>query len=162
ARYVAELGLHHAMTLMHRSGDRLLKDARRDDYTTTLEIDSTGRVTALKGEDVANSLNVTPPNLASEAGGGRPLGQLGGLVPSYRVRIDGFKFLPRTQANDAKAALSSGEGDCIMHFSARGYIADKALPTDEELSDDERFADFVLKAAAPMPAYANHCKRWNP
>ncbi len=157
ARYVAELGLHHSMTLMNRMGSQILNRVRGPNYQSILLIESDGRVAAVRPEDRDNPLgvwNLPPPDLLDNA-----LGHFG-MQPSYRVEVDGFTFIPDNVGNDGKAAMEGGEGRCMMHFTAHGYIANVVLPSPEQLDADERFAEFTLKAAAPLPAYAVDCRRW--
>jgi hypothetical protein len=155
ARYIAEMGLYHAVTLMEQKwGD--VMPLRGGDPTTRIEVLSDGRVRVLDaaGQPLGNAATFPVPAYYQARAGGAvppaPLGRFGEgarLVPSYTVTIDGF----------APAAARPGFGAeqleentfCLMHFTARGYIADQALPTAAVLQragTDNLFAEASVTA----------------
>lgn len=159
ARYIAELGLHHAITLMQQDGENLLRlrGLRTDSH---LVIDSAGRVAAVDdaGDEVANLARPAPSLLAA---GPEALGQFGGgsgLVPSYRVRVDGFTPGPPMAGFGLHETKREARADfCLMHFTAEGFVASTALPDQEQLnaeSGDERFAEHRVSAALVLGPYA--------
>jgi hypothetical protein len=168
AQYIAELALHHAVTLMQQDGENLLRlrGLQTDAY---LEVDSSGRVTAYNaaGNQIAQQPRPAPPLLGA---GPTALGQFGqgsGLVPSYRVRIDGFTPGPPLPGYGMHETKRETRADfCLMHFSADGYVAAVALPTEEQLNAggaDERFAEHRVSAAIVLGPYAGGtCKTLAP
>jgi|JI10StandDraft_1071094.scaffolds.fasta_scaffold152704_2 hypothetical protein len=155
ARFVAEVGLYHAMATMRGEAENLL--ALRVPFAdSTLEIESTGIIrvrTAADGEGAVQNRPV--PELLDD--GPAALGDLAtsGLVPSYRVVIDGFTLVQAAQLVGEEIGAGGGEneGFCLMHFTSTGYVADRPLPTPEELEGadaEARFAEHRVKAAVPL------------
>ncbi len=158
ARYVAEVGLYHAVTLMNLQGDKALLNRLPDQR---IRVDSAGAVVRVSDDGEVNVDGVAAaPDLFE--GDPPPLGPFaGGLVPSYRVEVDGF--MPA----GAPAGEEIGASDkifCRMEFTSRGYIAAQALPTPEQLASAdarERSAEVELKASmvlGPYPKTVN-CNR---
>ena len=175
ARFIAEAGLYHAMTLLQRDGANLvgLRDAPglEDGFLVVESPRGEGlagqrsEVLVLdQNEVVRNRVSRPAPGFLNE--GPSALGVFGdasGLTASYRVVISGFQPWACPPGFDENALKEQGEGCCLMHFESRGYIADAAVPTEEELAGDiaaERFAEHGLKAGAVMGPYSvRGCQR---
>lgn len=171
ARFVAEVGLYHAMTLMKNEGEGLLT-LRVPHPDSVLEVESTGAVVVRSEPSPAGNVRATenraaPPLLNGDGGDPEALGQLaGGLVPSYRVVVEGFTPVQNSQIAGQEIGLGAGEngeGFCMMHFTSIGYIATNVLPTPEQLiggDAEERFAEHRVKAAVPLRvANRNLCRQ---
>ena len=171
ARFVAEVGLYHAMTLMKNEGETFLT-LRVPHPDSVLEVESTGNITVRSEPSPAGNARATenraPPALLNGEGADPvALGQLaGGLVPSYRVIVEGFTPVQSSQVVGQEIGLGAGEngeGFCMMHFTSIGYIATSALPTPEQLLSvdaEERFAEHRVKAAVPLRvANRNLCRQ---
>lgn len=171
ARFVAEVGLYHALTLMKNEGDNLLRP-RVPHPDSVLEIESTGDV-VIRTEPSPNGLaratiNRDAPDLLNANNTPDALGDLGGgLVPSYRVVVEGFTPVQAAQMAGQEIGLGAGEngeGFCMMHFTSIGYIARTTLPTPEQLlgaDAEERFAEHRVKAAVPLRlADRNLCRQF--
>ncbi|MGK0358897.1 MAG: hypothetical protein ACI9U2_001191 [Bradymonadia bacterium] len=171
ARFVAEVGLYHAMTLMKSEGDNLLT-LRVPHPDSVLEVESTGTINVRTEPYPAGNVRASedrpvPPLLNGEGADPAALGQLaGGLVPSYRVVVEGFTQVQNSQIAGQEIGLGAGEnneGFCMMHFTAIGYIATAELPTPEQLQTvdaEERFAEHRVKAAVPLRvANRNLCRQ---
>ncbi len=145
ARYVAEAGLHHALTLLTSKGQALM--TLRASNSQLLEIDSNGRVAAIEVEEngdvqVGNTEDHASPDLLDGALGA--FGGNSGLVPSYKVWVDGFVLSSALPGDDIKNRT------CLVQVTAFGYVADEALPQPADIAGDERFAEHALKAAAKI------------
>lgn len=156
ARYVAEVGLHHAITLLAQEGDNLLR-LREDAPTSTIEVESDGTVRIL--DPAGNQIAVQdrpPPDLLTGA-----LGDYGGVVPSYRVRVEGFTRAASPAGQGVGDEGNSNEKFCAMSFSATGFIADKALPTDEDLdnaTNQTQYAEHRVKAGVVLGPFQAPCE----
>lgn len=171
ARFVAEVGLYHAMTMMKNDGESLLS-MRVPHPDSVIEIESTGTV-AVRSEPSpagvarATANRDTPPLLNGQPGQPAALGDLaGGLVPSYRVVVEGFTPVQSAQIAGQEVGLGAGEGGegfCLMHFTSIGYIATAALPTVEQYDTgdgEDRYAEHRVKAAVPLRvANRNLCRQ---
>ena len=171
ARFVAEVGLYHAMTLMKNEGETFLA-LRVPHPDSVLEVESSGTITVRSEPSPLGNARATenrPPPPLLNGNGGDPvaLGQLGGgLVPSYRVIVEGFTPVQNSQIAGQEIGLGdgeNGEGFCMMHFTSIGYIATNELPTPEQLlgaDAEERFAEHRVKAAVPLRvANRNLCRQ---
>ena len=167
ARYVAELGLYHVATLMNRANlDYLLRrrELRAAGEVLRLRFNSDGTVEYFHGSD---ALPVNPNTAAATApvapfivdDGVRPtaLGKFGenaGLVPSYRVELDGFTALTPIGSSCSEGNAALCPKDCLVEFTATGYIARNALPNDADLNAanvQSQFAQQTLKAVLKVP-----------
>lgn len=153
ARYVAEVGLYHAMTLLAQEGDNLLR-LREADPLSTIEVRSDGLVRILDKDGNQLGQQARPaPDLLDDA-----LGDYAGVVPSYRVRVEGF-----TRAAPP-AGFGAGEGNelfCAMSFTATGFLADDALPEKEALdgvATDTQFAEHRVKAGVVLGPFQSACR----
>lgn len=148
ARYVAEIGVHHALRLARDKTEALL-GARASDQT--IEVDSAGAVKKVR-DDVKDDIEGMPGAPAVLAVEPASLGAFQvGIVPSYRVTIDGFVPV-------AAASGAVGEVDCQMSFTSQGFVASEALPADLAAIDPEaRFATYTIRVIQqfPMPAGAS-------
>lgn len=160
ARFVAEVGLYHAMTLMKNEGDNMLR-LRLPHPDSVLEIESTGNVVVRSAPSPDGQARATEnreaPDLLDGENTPAALGDLaGGLQPSYRVVVEGFTPVQASQIAGQEIGLGAGEngeGFCMMHFTSVGFIATNPLPTPEQLLGDdaeERFAEHRVKAAVPL------------
>jgi hypothetical protein len=173
ARFVAEVGLYHAMTLMKNDNESLLS-MRVPHPDSVLEIESTGTV-AVRSEPSTAEGSITrasanrdaPPLLNGQPGQPAALGDLGGgLVPSYRVVVEGFTPVQNAQLAGQEIGLGAGEngeGFCMMHFTSIGYIATTLLPDNDAYETDDaedRYAEHRVKAAVPLRvANKNLCRQ---
>lgn len=170
ARFIAEVGLYHAMTLMKNEGDNLLR-LRLPHPDSVLEVDSTGDVNVRTAPSPDGQVRATedrdPPDLLNADNTPAALGDLaGGLVPSYRVVVEGFTPVQASQVAGQEIGLGAGEngeGFCMMHFTSIGYIANNPLPSPDDLlagGADDRFAEHRVKAAVPLRvADRNLCRQ---
>ena len=151
ARYVAEMALYQVITFMNQQGGLALQP-RMAFRNSSIEIDSSGRVAILDvdGNEQFNT-QVTLPDFLGQ--GPNALGRFGegsGLVPSFRVTVDGFRPGPLPPGN------SQGQGGslfCQMEFTARGYVADEPLPTADEYDTArarELYAEATMRAASVL------------
>jgi len=169
ARYVAEMGMYHAVSLLQAESAALL--ALRDQPRSRLEIDSAGgvRVRHADGSPGPQAVRPVPALFTAVAGGPVPppaLGQFGqgaGLVPSYRVEVDGFVPAPPQPGYGIDELRKNKETFCLMQFTARGFVADVALPDQarfERVNRESVFSEFNLKAAVVLgPVAVNLCSR---
>lgn len=154
ARYVAEVGLYHAIALINqRQVDEVLA-ARQPGWR--VEIDSTGDV-RLVDRDGNAQLTVQKPVPGFLTEGPNPLGQFGessGLVPSYRVTVEGFLLGRPPAGTDLKTRY------CQLDLTARGFVANEALP-DEAIFNSARgvaeFAEFTLRAGTVVGPEIPNC-----
>ena len=171
ARFVAEVGLYHAMALMKNEGENFLS-LRVPHPDSVLEVESTGNIIVRSEPSPGGNVRATenrpaPPLLDGVGGDPAALGQLGGgLVPSYRVVVEGFTPVQNSQIAGQEIGLGAGEngeGFCMMHFTSIGFIATNTLPTPDQLRGgdaEERFAEHRVKAAVPLRvANRNLCRQ---
>ncbi|MCA9545237.1 MAG: pilus assembly PilX N-terminal domain-containing protein [Myxococcales bacterium] len=151
ARYVAEMALYQAITFMNQQGAVILQP-RMTWRNSSVVIDSSGRV-AILDEDGNEQFNtqVVLPDFLGE--GPNALGQFGqgsGLVPSFRVTVDGFRPGPLPPGNSQP---TGGSPFCQMEFTARGYVSDEPLPTAADY-DTARgralYAEATMRAASVL------------
>ena len=124
ARYVAESGLYHAITLMNREGSNLLplRDAPGlqgggivvESTDVDAGVGRTSRVVVQdrEGADITVLTRPAPPIFTE---GPAPLGdvtQRVGLQPSYRVNVSGFQPWGCPAGFDEAALAEQGEGCC--------------------------------------------------
>ena len=169
ARYVAEIGLYHAITMMNREGSRLLPSRDTANMVGSRIIlksprssppearaDVTFRTQA--GEEVV----VAPRSRVAPAvwNGPNPLGIFGetsGFVPSYAVEVTGFKPWSCPAGFDEAALAETGQGCCLMHFESKGVIARTEHPSADEYASEDginRFAEHVLRAGVVIGPFS--------
>jgi hypothetical protein len=161
ARYVAEVGLYQAITLMQQDGDKLMA-MRRGLRFSYLILDSKGIAQAYDADD--NTLGPAKPMgdpamLGAPAALGAALSTA--LQTSYRVRVDGFFVGPPPPGNSAGGNATPGQIFCMMQFTAAGYVADRELPTREQLLERggaDRFAEAEVKAAVVLGPFGGDCR----
>lgn len=141
ARFVAETGAHHAITLLQQQGSYLLNIRRPGDV---LELNSQGLLTYIHRnaagiENVRQQLNTEPFTGLTE--GPSPLGELRGQRASYRVRIEGITDGPPPPGQElSQTDLGTPrQSYCLVQVSSYGYLARVDLPQNErdQLTDDE-------------------------
>ena len=156
ARYVAELGLHHAITLMQQQGNYLLRLRQGNEY---LVIKSDGVIDYYRRNNagVANkqrSIDLPPFPALNE--GPTALGSIKTRVPSYEIKVEGITqgTAPSGQELSQSDLGTTRQHFCLMHFSARGFIAEQTLPklNPNELSDEEWKASLELVAEHRLKA----------
>lgn len=171
ARYVAEMGLYHAMTVMATDGARLL--ALRDQRNAVLELDSDGVWTTLYapdfvvlGPDSLGPGELTPPEFF-DGGGESPLGAFAvgaGLRPAYRVRVEGFTPGPAPAGNpDLQPGGEGLEGYCFLQFTSHGYITTgDEVPSDDDFEGLSRdlTAETRLKGALVLGPFNRDLCQW--
>lgn len=157
ARYVAEMGAHHAATLIQQQGTYLLSLRQPNDL---LEIDNLGNVRFI-ARNVAGIEQVRHIVQTGEfeglIDGPAPLGNLGTQVPSYRVRIEGITDGPPPPGQEmSQSDLGTPKQSyCLIQLSSRGYVARIDLPQNEReqltqeqwLRAAESIAEHQIKAA---------------
>jgi hypothetical protein len=151
ARYVAELGLHHAITLMQQQGNYLLRTRQGPEY---LVIKSNGDVDFYKRNaagDTIKQRTIQLPIFPALTEGPKPLGLIQNRIPSYEIKVEGFS------AGTAPAGQELSQSDlgtprqhfCLMHFSARGFITEQSLSqlNREDMNEEEwrRSLDLVAE-----------------
>lgn len=160
ARYVAEVGLYHAVTLMQQQGQVVLQ-ARSDNQT--VEIDSSGAVSTVAGNDknAVAAVAGVPPVLTT---GPPALGAFqAALVPSYRVKVDGF--VPSTTGLVGEEIGNDGAAQpvfCRAEFTSEGFVASEALPVNlNDIDPEARFAMSSLKATVVIGPFnpGTTCRR---
>ena len=119
ARYVAEIALNHAITLMQQQGAYLLTQLQPNDF---LQLTSTGEMRfiqrALNGEETLRRTINLPPFPALEDGP-EELGVVQLNVPSYTVRMDGFAQGPPPPGQELSPTdLGTPQPlFCLIHFN---------------------------------------------
>ncbi len=157
ARYVSEVGLYHAVTLMQQRGAEVLRLlAGRQG---TVEIDSAGAVRARDVDDNVLGQANYPAQQVLNAGPAATGLANAGMQLSYRVTVDGFAPGPVQPGYDPLEIRNNGEVFCMMQFTAQGYVAPQALPTRAQLDPAnveqraaaaDTFAEHSLKAAVVL------------
>lgn len=157
ARYVAEVGAHHAATLLQQQGSYLLALRQPGDL---LEVDSLGRIRYISRnpagvEQVRHIVETDPfPALIQ---GPAPLGDVGTHIASYRVRVEGITDGPPPPGQElSQSDLGTPrQSYCLIQLSSRGYAARTSLPENERealteeqwLQAAEGVAEHQIKAA---------------
>lgn len=161
ARYVAETGLSAVIAAMR--GNAGLETTLLGSWhaasaagPAAIVVDHTGSARVVRldeaGEPVGGPLTQVQLRVAPLLDRGpNPLGlagQAGALRTSYEVRIEGMKRWGNTSSD-----VNNEEGDCLMHFVARGTIASRTVDEDgfEAARDDVRFAEHTLRAGVIIP-----------
>lgn len=171
ARFVAEAGIYHVATLMTRGGLPYLQ--RREELRGPAEVmrirfASDGAVQYFRGSSTnPEPAQPGPAETATvpatlQAGGGRPdpLGQFGanaGLVPSYRVELDGFTSIDPVGGPTCDGDPALCAKDCLVEFTATGYLARVPLPDDvvfNQRNVTDQFAQQTIKALLKVPVSA--------
>jgi hypothetical protein len=162
ARYVAEVGLYHAITLMQQEGAILM--GLRARAVNRLQIDSTGAVRSVNGQgNEEQAVERAAPQVL--AAGPAPLGphMAADLKTSYRVTVDGFSPGPAPAGYDKEELARNGEVFCLMHFSSRGFVANAdGPPGSGELQGRnaaDRYAEHGLEAAVVLGPFASDACR---
>ncbi len=166
ARYVAEAGLYHAITLLNRDGPNILSSRSGPGADKSRFVVESARgpattsVVSLLSENGARLVQIERPAPQVFSVGPAALGLAGtasGLLPSYRVEVSGFQPWACPPGFDEMALQEQGEGCCLMHFESHGMIADKELPNEEDLTSfgaADRFAEHRLKAGVVLGPFS--------
>jgi hypothetical protein len=133
ARFVAEMGAHHAITLVQQQGSYLLGLRQPGDL---LELNSQGLLSYINRnpagiENVRQQLNTPPfPGLTE---GPAPLGELRSQHASYRVRIEGITDGPPPPGQElSQTDLGTPrQSYCLIQVSSHGYLSRLDLPETE-------------------------------
>jgi hypothetical protein len=133
ARFVAEMGAHHAITLVQQQGSYLLGLRQPGDL---LELNSQGLLSYINRnpagiENVRQQLNTPPfPGLTE---GPTPLGELRSQHASYRVRIEGITDGPPPPGQElSQTDLGTPrQSYCLIQVSSHGYLSRLDLPETE-------------------------------
>ena len=165
ARYTAEAGLHHALTLFNRQGDNLLgRRAALGLEGSTMVIESPlpgagvsqGNVLVLD-RNGAERLRFVQAGPGFVTEGPNALGRYGEasrLIASYRVDVEGFQPWACPQ-DDEEASRAQGQGCCLMHFTSHGYVAREHTPNQAEQDESARqYAEHQLKAGVVLGKFS--------
>ena len=146
ARYVAEMGAHHAITLMQQQGSYLLGIRQPGDL---LELNSQGLLSYIHRnpagiETVRQQMN-TPlfPGLIE---GPSALGEVTSQRASYRVRIEGITDGPPPPGQElSQSDLGTPrQSYCLIQVSSYGFLSRLDLPETER----EKLTESEWRAAA--------------
>ena len=173
AKYVSEMGLYHAVTLMNRQGATLLPIRDNPSFEGgIIEVESalpdSPDVSLVKYTDsngvVRQSKRMPAPSFLSDAP--NPLGVAGaasGMVPSYRVKVSGFQPWACPEGTDEESLRQSGQGCCLIHFESRGMIAETPLPSEETMDSElasNLYAEHAMRAGIVVgPMSLKGCQR---
>jgi len=163
ARYVSESGLYAVIALFNArslSTSELMGQWQTAtiDGPAAVVIDDRGGARVVRlgadGRPEGGPLFEAPAPVsvpAFLASGPNPLGRYGdtsGLVSSFEVQVEGFSLWGDPPGNGVSGSGSTSEDSCLMHFTARGYIASAAVGDQDFLAarDDARYAEHTLKA----------------
>ncbi|MSP73768.1 MAG: hypothetical protein EXR76_16675 [Myxococcales bacterium] len=167
ARYIAEAGLYHVATVLQQNHTYLL-DKKSLMRMPTLEMTHTGDVTFVdpapepdvRIDDDAQVQSVPPLFTVDSVGAPvpPPFGSFGtglGLLPSYRVTVDGFEFM----GDGGPGSF----GDCLVELTSRGFVAPVALPDDAAATTanaEHRYSEQRMKGLVELRnVLFEHCKR---
>ena len=169
ARFIAEVGAHHAITLLQQQGSYLLSLRQANDI---LELNHLGALKYISRNQVGietlrTQVQTTPLNAFTQ--GPEPLGTLLRQVPSYEVRIEGITDGPAPPGQElSQSDLGTPrQSYCLIQVSSRGYLSQQELPEADNaaLTDDEwkaaseMVAEHRVKAAITVgPFMINSCQ----
>jgi len=167
ARYVAESGLYSVLGFMTANtggeGLSLMGDWQDQiDNPAVVIINDRGAARVVpvgpdgrpNGPPVAERVTAVPSFLAT---GPNPLGRYGEtseLLTSFEVTIEGFQLWSEDNAGmGLDEGNNASRANCLMHFTARGYIAPVRVGEDgfDDARDDIRFAEHTLRAGVVIP-----------
>lgn len=165
ARMVAETGIYHVAAMMEGGGTEYLKrrfDLRGAGEVLRIRFSSDGAVQYFRGtstvaEVVPAGPGVTapvPPFFAADPNRPDALGQFAvgsGLVPSYRVEVDGFTVLEPVNGTACDGNMPAGEckKDCLVEYTSTAFLARVPLPDENVFNDrnvTDQFAQHTIKA----------------
>ena len=169
ARYIAEIGAHHAITLLQQQGSYLLNLRQANDI---LELNHLGVMSYITRnnagvETLRMQINTTPMEVFTQ--GPEPLGALISQVPSYEVRIEGITdgTPPPGQELSQSDLGTPRQSFCLIQVSSSGYLSQLELPegnvellTDQEWrASAELIAEHKVKAALTVgPFMIQSCR----
>ena len=169
ARYIAEIGAHHAITLLQQQGSYLLNLRQANDI---LELNHLGVMSYITRnnagvETLRMQVNTIPMEVFTQ--GPDPLGSLLSQVPSYEVRIEGITdgTPPPGQELSQSDLGTPRQSFCLIQVSSRGYLSQLELPegnvellTDQEWrTSAELIAEHKVKAALTVgPFMIQSCR----
>ena len=130
ARYVAEIGLHHVITLLQQQGNYLLNIRQNGEF---MQIKSDGTVEYYSRDNAGvekKQRSINLPAFSAFAEGPAALGLTQNRVPSYEIRVDGITDGPTPPGQElSQSDLGTPrQSFCLVHFNARGYIAESTFP----------------------------------
>lgn len=165
ARMVAETGIYHVASMMEGGGSEYLKrrfELRGAGEVLRIRFNSDGTVQYFRGTGTApevvppgpGTTVPVPPFFAVDPNRPDALGQFAvgsGLVPSYRVEVDGFTVLEPLDGTACDGNLPPGEceKDCLVEYTSTGFLARVPLPDDNVFNDrnvTDQFAQQSIKA----------------
>ena len=167
ARYVAELGLHHAITLMQQQGTYILRSRQGPE---SLVIKSDGIVDYYRRDQAGVIVKQRSLNLGqfpALTDGPAPLG-MSNRVASYEITLEGITegTAPSGQELSQSDLGTARQHFCLVQFSARGFVAEQTLPNlnRDQITEEawRRSLDLVaehrLKAALTLgPFMVSSC-----
>lgn len=171
ARLVAETGIYHVATVMNRGGLAYLQrcgDLRAPGEVVRIRFNSDGTVQYFRGTQtvaenvgaVTGTTSPVPAFLVADANRPSALGTFAdgaGLVPSYFVELDGFSVLDPVGGPSCEGNPALCPKDCLVEFTATGFLARVALPGDAVFNDrnvTDQFAQQTIKAVLRVPVSA--------
>ena len=142
ARYLAEVGLHHASALFQQQGTYLLAQ-RRPREVITLTQDGLVRywLPNLNDPNAPEALQreLRTPPFPALTEGPAPVSLARSRVPSYEVRVEGFSDAgaPPGQELSQSDLGTTPQRFCLAHFTSRGVISSQANPEETTKALDE-------------------------
>lgn len=166
ARYVAEAGLYASLAVLNANTlgvrNALLTEWQRavEAGPAAVMLDDRGRAWVTRvgpdgrqqGAPLFETVTGVPTFLASGPGPLGIYGQTSGLVTSFEVTVEGFAIWGPSAGNEIGDNGMATDGDCLMHLTARGYVANAPVGADgfDRAGDDVRFAEHTLKAGVVL------------
>ena len=141
ARYIADIGVHHALTLFQQQGSYLLSLRQPNDV---LELNHLGVLKFISRnpagvETPRMQIETVPLRALSE--GPAPIGDLVSQRPSYEVRIEGITDGPPPPGQELSQSDigSPRQSYCMIQVNSRGYLSRLELPehSNEELTEEQ-------------------------
>jgi hypothetical protein len=150
ARFIAEVGANHAITLMQQQGSYLLGLRQPNDI---LELNHLGVLSYISINNAgieALRMQINTPPLNAFDQGPKPVGELVSQVPSYEVRIEGITdgTPPPGQELSQSDLGTPRQSYCMIQVTSRGYLSRAALPEE----NSEALTEEQWKAAAELVA----------
>lgn len=169
SRYIADVGAHHALTLMQQQGSYLLSLRQPNDILLLNHLGVLKYITRNPAGVEVSRMSIETSPLNAFAWGPAPLGDLVSQVPSYEVRIEGIIDGPAPPGQElSQSDLGTPrQSYCMFQINSRGYLSRLELPehNNENLTDvqwreaAELVAEHHVKAAVTLgPFMIQSCR----